>query len=116
MIEQIIESAGKPFFSFRDIDENRPAGAIRIRTETIAYFLARYQERLKPLPDGFPEQTTNDELLLSLRIGLSEPSPEIHVPLEALLASWAAKTSAAAPQTIEIRPNVRSAIEGGSRN
>lgn len=43
-IESIIERSGTPYFSFKDIDENRPAGAIRIRVETIHYFLKRYAE------------------------------------------------------------------------
>ncbi len=45
-IEQIIEQSETPFFYFRDIDENKPRGSIRIRIETIAYFLRRYHERL----------------------------------------------------------------------
>jgi activator of 2-hydroxyglutaryl-CoA dehydratase/predicted nucleotide-binding protein (sugar kinase/HSP70/actin superfamily) len=43
-IETIIERSGTPYFSFKDIDENRPAGAIKIRVETIHYFLQRYAE------------------------------------------------------------------------
>jgi activator of 2-hydroxyglutaryl-CoA dehydratase/predicted nucleotide-binding protein (sugar kinase/HSP70/actin superfamily) len=43
-IEAIIERSGTPYFSFKDIDENRPAGAIRIRVETVHYFLKRYAE------------------------------------------------------------------------
>ena len=46
VVEEIIESSGTPYFSFKDIDENRPAGSIKIRVETIAYFLSRYRERL----------------------------------------------------------------------
>ena len=46
IVEQIIERSGTPYFSFKDIDENKPAGAIRIRIETIAYFLNRYRERI----------------------------------------------------------------------
>ena len=46
VIEQIIERSGTPYFCFKDIDENRPAGAIKIRIETIAYFLKRYGERM----------------------------------------------------------------------
>lgn len=45
-IEGIIESSGTPFFSFRDLDENKPAGSIKIRVETIHYFLTRYREGL----------------------------------------------------------------------
>lgn len=43
-IEQIIEKSGTPYFCFKDIDENKPTGSIRIRIETIAYFLRRYRE------------------------------------------------------------------------
>jgi predicted CoA-substrate-specific enzyme activase len=45
-IEEIIEKSGTPYFCFKDIDENKPTGAIRIRIETIAYFLKRYRERM----------------------------------------------------------------------
>lgn len=45
-IEGIVESSGTPYFTFHDIDENRPAGSIKIRVETIGYFLQRYQEDL----------------------------------------------------------------------
>jgi predicted nucleotide-binding protein (sugar kinase/HSP70/actin superfamily) len=43
-IEQIAERSGTPFFSFKDMDENCPAQSIRLRIETIDYFLKRYQE------------------------------------------------------------------------
>ncbi|HFC54443.1 MAG TPA: CoA activase [Gammaproteobacteria bacterium] len=46
LIEQIVEQGGTPFFAFRDLDENRSAGSIKIRIETIDYFLRRYRERL----------------------------------------------------------------------
>lgn len=39
LIQAILESAGKPFFSFRDLDENKPAASMRIRIETIDYYL-----------------------------------------------------------------------------
>jgi activator of 2-hydroxyglutaryl-CoA dehydratase/predicted nucleotide-binding protein (sugar kinase/HSP70/actin superfamily) len=46
VIEEIIERSGTPYFCFKDIDENRPAGSIKIRIETIAYFLARYRQQM----------------------------------------------------------------------
>ncbi len=46
VIEEIIERSGTPFFAFRDLDENRPTGSIKLRLETIDYSLKRYQERL----------------------------------------------------------------------
>jgi len=45
VIEDIIESSGTPFFSFKDIDENKPKGSIRLRIETIDYFLKQYSEK-----------------------------------------------------------------------
>jgi predicted CoA-substrate-specific enzyme activase len=52
VIEDIIESSGTPFFSFKDLDENRPKGSIKLRVETIDYFLKQYsanvfKERIK---------------------------------------------------------------------
>ena len=46
MVEEIVEKSGTPYFSFKDIDENKPTGSIRIRVETIDYFLKRYREDL----------------------------------------------------------------------
>ena len=45
-IEKIIETSGTPYFAFKDIDENRPTGSIRLRVETIDYFLRQYRKRL----------------------------------------------------------------------
>ena len=44
MVEEIVEHSGTPYFCFKDIDENKPTGSIRIRVETIGYFLKRYRE------------------------------------------------------------------------
>ncbi len=44
VIEGIIEDSGTPYFSFKDLDENKPTGTIRLRVETIDYFLRRYRE------------------------------------------------------------------------
>jgi predicted CoA-substrate-specific enzyme activase len=46
LIESIIEASGTPSFSFKDIDENKPAGSIKIRVETIDYFLRHHREAL----------------------------------------------------------------------
>ncbi|MGC2108688.1 MAG: BadF/BadG/BcrA/BcrD ATPase family protein [Candidatus Korobacteraceae bacterium] len=46
VIEDIIEKSGTPYFSFKDLDENKPTGSIKIRVETIDYFLKRYREDL----------------------------------------------------------------------
>jgi predicted nucleotide-binding protein (sugar kinase/HSP70/actin superfamily) len=44
VVEGIIEHSGTPYFCFKDLDENKPAGSIKIRVETIDYFLRRYRE------------------------------------------------------------------------
>lgn len=62
LIERIIAASGKPHFSFRDLDENRPLASIRIRIETMHYFLKHYAEQLKrgtptvPLPRLITDQ------------------------------------------------------------
>jgi len=44
VVEEIVEPSGTPYFCFKDIDENKPTGSIKIRVETIGYFLKRYRE------------------------------------------------------------------------
>jgi predicted nucleotide-binding protein (sugar kinase/HSP70/actin superfamily) len=44
VVESIIEQSGTPYFRFKDLDENRPLSSIRLRVETIDYFLKRYRE------------------------------------------------------------------------
>jgi len=47
VIEGILEAAGTPYFAFHDLDENRPVGSIRLRVETIDYFLRRRLEDME---------------------------------------------------------------------
>ena len=49
LVEEILETAGRPYLAFKDLDENRAAGAIRLRVETIDYFLKRYREASVPV-------------------------------------------------------------------
>jgi len=46
VIEGIIEQSGRPYFCFKDLDENKPSGSIKIRVETIDYFLRRYRDEV----------------------------------------------------------------------
>ncbi len=46
-VERIIEASETPYFTFHDVDENKPTGSIKIRVETVDYFLKRYQEYLQ---------------------------------------------------------------------
>jgi len=41
-VQAIVEGSGTLFFSFQDLDATKPAGAVRIRVETIAYYLEQY--------------------------------------------------------------------------
>jgi predicted nucleotide-binding protein (sugar kinase/HSP70/actin superfamily) len=38
-VQRIVEETGTMFFSLQDLDSTKPAGSVKIRTETIAYYL-----------------------------------------------------------------------------
>lgn len=40
-VQKIVEGSGTLFFSFQDLDATKPAGSVKIRVETIAYYLQR---------------------------------------------------------------------------
>jgi predicted nucleotide-binding protein (sugar kinase/HSP70/actin superfamily) len=42
-VQQIVEQSGTLFFSFQDLDSTKPTGSVRIRVETIAHYLEKYQ-------------------------------------------------------------------------
>ena len=44
--QKILEARGTLFFSFQDLDSTKPSGSVRIRTETIAYYLERHGARI----------------------------------------------------------------------
>ena len=50
-VEKIIEYSGTPYFAFKDIDENRPAGSIKLRVETIDYFLKQLKKKIAARDD-----------------------------------------------------------------
>jgi predicted nucleotide-binding protein (sugar kinase/HSP70/actin superfamily) len=41
-VQAIVERSGTLFFSFQDLDSTKPAGSVKIRVETIAYYLAKH--------------------------------------------------------------------------
>ncbi|MDD5435848.1 MAG: acyl-CoA dehydratase activase-related protein, partial [Nitrospira sp.] len=47
VVEEILSATNTPYFTFHDIDENKPSGSIKIRVETIHYFLQKYEDDLK---------------------------------------------------------------------
>jgi predicted nucleotide-binding protein (sugar kinase/HSP70/actin superfamily) len=40
-VQKIVEGSGTLFFSFQDLDATKPAGSVKIRVETVAYYLQR---------------------------------------------------------------------------
>jgi predicted nucleotide-binding protein (sugar kinase/HSP70/actin superfamily) len=45
-VQQIVERSGTLFFSFQELDSTKPAGSVKIRVETIAYYLERNSKRI----------------------------------------------------------------------
>lgn len=108
VVEEIVEHSGTPYFCFKDIDENKPTGSIKIRVETIGYFLKRYREdmvrnkqkantieqKLKEFEASLRRQMLREKL--EANAGPSDKvresfetgaMPQIHVSLGALQAS-----------------------------
>ncbi|MFN3976092.1 MAG: acyl-CoA dehydratase activase-related protein [Aquificaceae bacterium] len=58
-VQKIVESSGTLYFKFGELDETKPAGSIKIRVETIVYYLEKYSKdimekklrRLGPIPN-----------------------------------------------------------------
>ncbi|HEY1240038.1 MAG TPA: BadF/BadG/BcrA/BcrD ATPase family protein [Bryobacteraceae bacterium] len=101
VVEEIVEHSGTPYFCFKDIDENKPTGSIKIRVETIGYFLKRYREdmirnkqKAKTIEDQLKEFEARlrremlrdklDKLSASFESGAM---PQIHVTIGQLAAS-----------------------------
>ena len=86
VIEDIIENSGTPYFSFKDLDENKPTGSIKIRVETIDYFLKRYQENLLKKAEAAKELERHlVEYERSLRMPLTR-KPRAHESIAVPLA------------------------------
>jgi predicted CoA-substrate-specific enzyme activase len=86
-VEETVTKSGTPYFSFKDIDENKPSGSIRIRVETISYFLKRYRE------DMVARKRKETEIDIKLA--------EFEAKLRAELGVPVASEAAAGPKTAE---------------
>ena len=82
VVEETVQNSGTPYFCFKDIDENKPAGSIKIRVETIGYFLKRYREdmlknknKVKTLEERMAEYER------SLRLQLEMEEPRLSLPV-----------------------------------
>ncbi len=89
-VEETVTRSGTPYFSFKDIDENKPTGSIKIRVETISYFLKRYrQDMVARNQKGKEIETKLKELEAKLRAELDAMPPgpppppfEVETPVE----------------------------------
>ena len=45
-VQQIVERSNTLFFSFQELDSTKPAGSVKIRVETIAYYLEQSSQRI----------------------------------------------------------------------
>ena len=62
-VQRIVEASGTLYFKFGDLDETRPSGSIKIRVETIDYYVKKYSEEIirrklgrlrgRTVPQGF---------------------------------------------------------------
>jgi predicted CoA-substrate-specific enzyme activase len=99
VVEEIVEHSGTPYFCFKDIDENKPTGSIKIRVETIGYFLKRYRE----------DMVRNKQKSQSIEEKLEQFERQLRRELS-LAASFGARTSScgtemtAPPELISIQP------------
>jgi len=75
VVEEVVQNSGTPYFCFKDIDENKPSGSIKIRVETIGYFLKRYREdmiRNRDKVKTLDERMAEYERMLRLQLELEE--------------------------------------------
>ena len=52
LLDDLFSQSASPYFTFHEIDENRPESSIRLRVESIHYFLQRYREELSQRAEG----------------------------------------------------------------
>jgi predicted nucleotide-binding protein (sugar kinase/HSP70/actin superfamily) len=46
LLDDVFSKSASPYFTFHEIDENKPESSIRLRVESIHYLLQRYREEL----------------------------------------------------------------------
>lgn len=75
-VQQIVERSGTLFFSFQELDSTKPASSVKIRVETIAYYLEKcasgiIARKRAVAPPGCPLSATDD----APRHGSAETQP-----------------------------------------
>ena len=93
VVERIVEQSGTPYFCFKDLDENKPAASIKIRVETIDYFLKRYRDdmlRKKRVEEDIETRLSQYEHWLRGAHGLPGAiQPESEFPDIPAISGWA---------------------------
>jgi predicted CoA-substrate-specific enzyme activase len=90
VVEEVVQNSGTPYFCFKDIDENKPAGSIKIRVETIGYFLKRYREDMiknRDKAQTLEERLAEYERTLRLELELGEKARDRRRSLPVLPAN-----------------------------
>jgi len=83
VVEEVVQNSGTPYFCFKDIDENKPTGSIKIRVETIGYFLKRYREDMvknKGKVKTLEERMAEYEKMVRLQLELEGQAREAEKP------------------------------------
>jgi predicted nucleotide-binding protein (sugar kinase/HSP70/actin superfamily) len=76
VVERIIEQSGTPYFCFKDLDENKPVASIKLRVETIDYFLKSYRDEMGGNNQVIRKKTDNDfQLLENVLINSTSRTP-----------------------------------------
>jgi len=73
VVERIIEQSGTPYFCFKDLDENKPIASIKLRVETIDYFLKSFHETLQLGKESVPGKPVN-HISLPPNVGINSAS------------------------------------------
>jgi predicted nucleotide-binding protein (sugar kinase/HSP70/actin superfamily) len=74
IIEGILEASQTPYFTFHDIDENRPASSIKMRVETIDYTLKQHARGLKEKSSVLQTSVNDNQLKVSESQLLLQPA------------------------------------------
>jgi predicted nucleotide-binding protein (sugar kinase/HSP70/actin superfamily) len=45
-VQKIVEATGTLYFKFGDLDATKPAGSVKIRTETILHYVEQYSQEI----------------------------------------------------------------------
>ena len=73
VVERIIEQSGTQYFCFKDLNENKPIASIKLRVETIDYFLISFGDTVQ-----FGKQIVRNQLgsgiSLPLNVGINSAS------------------------------------------